>query len=299
MRFNICKLYPEHNVEIEGVSYIGNPKEYTAMYVSKKVGYLVENLRNCGNCLIFAENGIEVASDLKKNNCFIFSSNPQLEYAKFANALAGEKQKQEAQKKYILTKEGYYIGENVEIGINAYIEPECLIGHGVIIGDNARILSGCIVKNAIIGDCFVCNERAVVGAPSFTMTEDEEGNKYRIPTLGSVYIGDHVEVGTSNTICAGACGNTILEDYVKLDGLVHIGHEAHLGKNTELTAGTIIAGFAVLGENTYGGINSSIKNRISIGSNSIVGMGAAVIKDVPENVTVAGNPARILHSDLP
>ena len=63
-------------------------------------------------------------------------------------------------------------------------------------------------------------------------------------------------------------------------------------KNTEITAGGIVAGFVEIGSHAYLGINSSIKNRISLGENCIVGMGANVTKPVEANITVAGNPAR-------
>jgi UDP-3-O-[3-hydroxymyristoyl] glucosamine N-acyltransferase len=103
-----------------------------------------------------------------------------------------------------------------------------------------------------------------------------------------------VEVGACNDVAIGACGDTVLEDYVKLDGLVHVGHDAHLRKNTEVTAGAIIAGFVEMEEHSYLGVNSSIKNRIRLGANCIVGMGANVTKSVDENVTVVGNPAKPL-----
>ena len=104
-----------------------------------------------------------------------------------------------------------------------------------------------------------------------------------------------MEIGACNDVAIGACGDTILEDFVKLDGLVHIGHEAHLCKNTEITAGAIVAGFVEMKEHSYLGINSSIRNRIKLGENCIIGMGAVVTKDVVEGSTVAGNPARLFQ----
>lgn len=297
MQFNICQLYPGYDIDIIGTSYIGSPKDNTAMYVSKKVEYLVENLIKCKNCLIFAEEGINITSDFGRNHCFVFTKTPQLEYARFADMFVKEKYRQDEGRKYTTTEEGYLLGENVIIGANAYIEPGCIIGHDVILGANARILSGSIIKNAVIGEDFLCNEKAVIGSSSFTMTEDEVGNKFRIPTLGGVCIGNHVEIGAFDNICAGASGNTIIEDYVKLDALIHVGHEAHLCKNTELTAGTIVGGFAIMGEGSYSGINSCIRNRISIGNHSISGMGSTVISSVQKNVVVAGNPTKVLRAN--
>ena len=72
-----------------------------------------------------------------------------------------------------------------------------------------------------------------------------------------------MEIGAYDNISAGCCGDTIIEDYAKLDVLIHIGHEAHIHKNVELIAGTIVGGFADIGDNAYVGMNSSIRNRIS------------------------------------
>lgn len=297
MEYFVNKLDSNYNFTVSGVSYIGNPKMNTAMYVSKKVAHLVKKLETLQNCLVFAEEGIEVTDELNKKNCFVFCQNPQLSYARFVNNFAEEKRNIDSKRKYKLTDAGYYLGENVQIGCNSYIEPGCLIGHDVVIGSNATILAGSIIKNAVIGDDFFCNEKAVIGSSSFTMYEDENGNKCRMATLGKVMIGNHVEIGAYDNISAGGCGDTVIEDYVKIDVLIHIGHEAHLHKNAELIAGTIVGGFADIGENAYIGINSSIRNRISIGSHSIIGMGSNVTRSVEAKETVVGNPARVYIKD--
>lgn len=292
VKYSVNVLDENYDFIVYGVSYIGSPKEHTAMYVSKKVAHLVENLRHLHNCLVFAGTGIEVPDELMRANCFVFSDNPQLAYARFVNGFAEEKHKENIKRKYKLTDGGYYLGENVKIGSNPYIEPGCVIGHDVVIGKDSKIYSGSVIKNAVIGDDFFCNENAVIGSSSFTMYEDEDGNKCRIAALGKVIIGNHVEIGACNNVAVGGCGDTVIEDYVKLDGLIHIGHEAHLQKNAQLTAGIIVAGFADIGENAYIGINSSVRNRISIGSNSIIGMGSNVTRNVEAGKTVVGNPAK-------
>lgn len=292
MNCNITISNQKYDLEITGASYAGAPRDNTMMYISKKVGYLVENINGKKGCLIFAENGIQVRDSLKTDNFFVFSDNPQLAYAEFAAKFASEQRKQENEWGYTLNDKGYFVGHNVTIGKNAYIEPGVVIGHNVIIGDNATVLAGAVIKHAIIGNGFLCNENAVIGDFSFTMAEDAEGNKIRIPALGRVIIKNNVEIGACNDIAIGACGDTILGDNVKLDGLVHIGHEVYLGRNTEITAGAIVAGFVEMGEHSYLGVNSSIKNRIRLGENCIVGMGSNVTKAVAPGITVVGNPAK-------
>lgn len=292
MRYDVSHIYPDVHFEVTGASYAGEPKDHTIMYITGKAGYLVENLRGHKNCLCFVQNGMEIAEDIRTENTFVFSENPAYEYALFAGKIAKEKRKWEREAGYTLTDGGYYIGKNVTIGKNAEIEPNVLIGHDVVIGDHAWIMSGSVIKHAVIGNDFICNEHAVIGGQSFTMAEDENGNKFRIPSLGQVVIGNHVEVGMGDNIARGSGGNTIMEDYTKLDALVYVGHEAHLHKNAVITSGVMVGGFAEIHENGYIGINASVRNRIDIGSHTTIGMGAVVTKSIEDGITVVGNPAR-------
>lgn len=281
--------------EIVGASYIGNPKSNTVMYVTKKVEGLLNAVGGgvC-ECLIFAESNIEVSKKIDDNNYVVLVDNPQLHYTRYVNAFAEKKKGYDKKRRYTLTKEGYYLGENVTIGKNAYIEPNCLIGHDVVIGDDVVILSGAVIKNSIIGDSVYINEYAIVGANGFTMVDDEEGNKLRIPTIGKVIVGNYVEIGAHDNISCGSAGDTVLEDYVKLDALVHIGHDVHLYKNAEITAGCVVGGFAQIKENTFCGINSTVRNRVIVGKDCLVGMGTVVNRSAEDNKTVVGNPMREL-----
>jgi UDP-3-O-[3-hydroxymyristoyl] glucosamine N-acyltransferase LpxD len=278
--------------KIVSASYAGKPISNTAMYISKKVERLLTNLYEVENCLVFCEESIDIPSELSCKHNFIKTPNPQLEYAKFVKELALELEEKRKIRKYTLNPNGYYVGENVRIGSNALIEPFCFIDHDVVIGDNARIFSGAKIRNAIIGDNFIANENSTIGTYGFTMANDENGNKVRIPTLGKVIIGDNVEIGMLANISVGSAGNTTIGDFVKVDAFVHIAHDVTLENNVEIPAGAIIGGFDTLKQNVFIGINSTLRNRITIGENSIVGMGSVVTKNVPDNTTVLGNPAR-------
>ncbi len=292
MDYNVNQINPRYDFIVSGASYKGNPKCNTAMFITKKVERLLGNLSGVQECLVFAEDGIIVPSALEVNNCFVMTQSPQLDYARFANELAQIRTDRDKALRYQLTEQGYYLSETAQVGENAYIEPGRIIGHDVILGKNATILAGTVIKNAVSGDNFLANEKAVIGAKGFTMAEDESGNKMRIATLGKVLIGNRVEVGALDNISCGSGGDTVLEDNVKVDALVHIGHDVHLGKDTEITAGSIIGGFVETGLHAYIGINACIRNRIQLGEGCVVGMGSTVTKTVEAGVTVAGNPAR-------
>lgn len=283
------------HLEIKSASYIGKPISNTVMYITKKVEYLLEHLNNVEKCLIFCEDTISIPNELEKKHTFIRTNNPQLEYSNYVTKLANKLEQKNKKRKYTLTKDGFYIGENVTIGSNSIIEPLCFIDHDVVIGENARILSGAKIRNAIIGDNFIANENSLVGSCGFTMADDVNGNKIRIPTLGKVLIGHNVEVGMLANISVGSAGNTIIRDFVKIDAFVYIGHDVTLHNNVEISAGVIIGGFVTIEPNVFLGINSTLRNRITIGENSIIGMGSVVTKDIPANTTVIGNPAKPLE----
>lgn len=291
MSISVKDIAPEYNFEISGVSYIGNPKPNTVMYVGRKISDMLINLSSEKDILCFTDEDVDVPGEALEGNAVIRVKNPQLEYSKIALDLEEERSKAESEIGFELLN-GSQISKNAKIGANAYIEPGCFIGHGVVLGNNAVILTGTVIKYALIGDGFLCNEGARIGINAFTMADNEDGNKVRIPSLGKVIIGDEVEIGANNTVSRGSVSDTIFKDHVKTDAMVHIGHDAVLEKNVEIAAGTIIGGFAIIGKNTFMGLNSTAKNRISIGENCFVGMGGAVMKSFPENVTIAGNPAK-------
>ncbi len=205
---------------------------------------------------------------------------------------AEERFAEEKKLKFNMMPGGFYVCERVAVPDDAYIEPGCVIGPDVNFGKNARIFAGSVIRRTTAGDNFLCNEYAVVGANGFTMAEDEFGNKFRIPTLGRVIIGDDVEIGAHDNISCGSGGDTIIEDNTKIDALVHLGHDVHLHKNVQITAGGIIGGFDDLGDHAYVVINAVLRNRITIGDNAVIGMGSTVTKSVEDNSIVAGNPAK-------
>lgn len=292
MKMNTNQFSVNLSFDIIGASYIGAPRSNTAMFVTKKVGHLVSALADVKQCLVFAEEGLEVPESILNNHCFVFSPNPQGAYAKFTKEFYDEEERANEAAGYTLSSNGAFINNSARIGKNAIIEPGVVIGPNVVIGDDARIYSGAVIKNTIIGDRVIVNEKAVIGANGFTMANDENGDKIRIYSLGKVVIGNDVEIGAHDNVSRGSGGNTVIEDSVKIDALVHLGHDVHLHKNVEITAGAIVGGFVEAFDGVYIGINAVIRNRVSLGARCFIGMGATVTKSVPEDIVVVGNPAK-------
>ena len=182
-------------------------------------------------------------------------------------------------------------GVNVSIGQNVIIEDDVAIGDGSIIGHNVVICSGTnIGKNCII------NSGASIGGQGFGFNLDKHGQHNRQIFIGGVILEDEVEVGHNCTVAAGSIDPTILRSGVKLDNLVHVAHDCILGEKTLVAAGAAFSGYVVTGKSVRFAPNSTVRQRVTIGDNALVGMGASVLRDVKSDSIVFGNPGKLLKS---
>lgn len=221
----------------------------------------------------------------KAEKTLIIVPNPKVALAKVGNTYFVEEVRHSIHPTAVIHPDAI-IGNNVNIG------PHATIGK-VVIGDNSFIsASVTLYDNVKVGkDCFI-KEGAVIGGAGFGYEIDENGNRFRFPQIGGVIIGDHVEIGANTCIDRGALSDTIIDDYAKIDNLCHIAHNVRLGKNNMITACSEISGSCVLGDNVWTGPNTSVRDGRKIDSNTMIGIGAVVVKDVPANDVWAGNPAK-------
>lgn len=181
--------------------------------------------------------------------------------------------------------EGSEVSPSAVLGQGVVIGPRCRIGHHVVIADGVRIGADCVIKS-----------NTVIGEAGFGFERDESGIPVRILHLGSVVIGDRVEIGSLNTVCRATLGATVVEDDVKTDDHVHIAHNCRVRRGALLTACAELSGGVDVGEFAWIGPNSSVIQKVTLGAHAFVGIGSNVTKSVPEASTVAGNPAKLLRS---
>jgi UDP-3-O-[3-hydroxymyristoyl] glucosamine N-acyltransferase len=181
------------------------------------------------------------------------------------------------------------IGKRVFIGHNAVVGPDVSIGDNTSIGNNVviagkvKIGKGCTVKS-----------NAVIGEPGFGFEVEADGTPFHFPHTGSIEIGDGVWIGAGSTVERAHITKTVIGNNVKIDDLVQVGHNCVLGENSMITSGTVLCGAAVIGKNAWIAPNTSVKEKVKIGVGAFVGLGSVVIRDVPANTVVVGNPAAIL-----
>lgn len=217
-------------------------------------------------------------------------NNPKLAIAKAGNEFFVEKITPEIHPSAIIHPDAQ-IGKNVYIGPNTVIE-NCTIGDDTIIDANVHIYSP-----VIIGKHCVVKSGAVLGGMGFGFEKDENGNLFRFPQIGNLFIGDYVEIGANTCIDRGALSDTVIGDYCKINNLCHIAHNNKIGKNVVITAQVNISGSSVIENEVWIAPNASIRGWLTIGEGATIGMGAVVTKDVPAGETWVGNPARKLEKN--
>ncbi|MCV9879157.1 UDP-3-O-(3-hydroxymyristoyl)glucosamine N-acyltransferase [Brenneria izbisi] len=195
------------------------------------------------------------------------------------------------------------LGRQVAIGANAVIESGAQLGDGVIIGPgcfigkNARIGAGTrlwanvtVYHNVELGEQCLIQSGAVIGADGFGYANDR-GNWIKIPQLGTVRIGDRVEIGASTTIDRGALDDTIIGNGVIIDNQCQIAHNVVIGDNTAVAGGVIMAGSLKIGRYCMIGGASVINGHMEICDKvTVTGMGMVMRPITEPGVYSSGIP---------
>jgi len=178
---------------------------------------------------------------------------------------------------------GVSIGAYVRLGKYVSIGDECIIGSGVALEGKVGLGNRCVIK-----------ANSVIGGQGFGFEYDEEERPIHFPHLGRIVIEDDVWIGACSTVEIGTLGATRICQGCKIDDLVQVGHNVTVGRNTLIMANTIICGGAVVGEKCWIAPNSVVKEKVRIGNRVTVGLGSVVLKDVEDDLIVAGVPAKPL-----
>jgi UDP-3-O-[3-hydroxymyristoyl] glucosamine N-acyltransferase len=181
---------------------------------------------------------------------------------------------------------------NVEIGEGTIVEPFCVVGPDVRIGAGTILRSGAkVFPHVTIGDECLIGANSVIGHQGYGFVKDDQGNKTRMPHLGGVVIGSHVEIGALTTVPGGTIAPTIIEDHAKIDDHVHVGHNVRVARGASVTAAVIIGGHSVIGEEAWVGVNSSIREGLRVGTRALVGMDVSLQQELAdEHVARAPRP---------
>ena len=191
---------------------------------------------------------------------------------------------------------GASIGANCVVGEHVHIDAGVKLFPGVVIGDRASIGENTILHPNVviyhdvsIGKRGIIHSGTVIGSDGFGFAPSPEGWK-KIHQLGSVVIGNDVEIGSNTSIDRGALLDTIIGDNVIIDNLVHIAHNVKIGKGTALAGCVGIAGSATIGEGCTVAGAVAINGHISIADKSHFHGGTIVTKGNSEPGAFASAP---------
>jgi UDP-3-O-[3-hydroxymyristoyl] glucosamine N-acyltransferase len=186
------------------------------------------------------------------------------------------------------------IGEDVHIGAGTHIGAHCVLGAGSWIGENCRIHPRVtLYRNVRIGHRVEIHAGTVIGADGFGYAFGE-GRYLKFPQAGIVEIADDVEIGANSTIDRGSLDDTRIAEGVKLDNLVHVGHNVQIGAHTVIAAQTGISGSSTLGHHVVCGGQVGIADHCTLEDSSVAGAQAGIPtgKTIRSGQTVWGTPAR-------
>jgi UDP-3-O-[3-hydroxymyristoyl] glucosamine N-acyltransferase len=203
-----------------------------------------------------------------------------------------------------------HIGQDARIGPRARIASHVCIGAQAVIGADALILNGAhIGARVMAGDRLIVHAGATIGNDGFSFVTPEKSGVeqikeklgqrddihaqswQRIHSIGSVQIGDDVEIGANAAIDRGTIRNTIIGRGTKIDNLVHIGHNCEIGEDSMLCGQVGLAGSARIGDRVILGGQVGVKDNIFVGNDVIAGGATKILSNVPAGRVILGYPA--------
>ncbi|MEJ8809822.1 UDP-3-O-(3-hydroxymyristoyl)glucosamine N-acyltransferase [Variovorax ureilyticus] len=254
---SIERLAPLATAQRDAISFLSNPK-YRKELAASKAG-----------CVIVAPSMRESAAE---RGAFIVASDPYLYFARLTQLW----RKTHARPDTALIHPSAVIDPDATIDPTARIGALCVVERGARIGADTVLKSRVTVsEDCIIGDRCLLHPGVVIGADGFGLAP-HEGAWVKIEQLGAVRIGNDVEIGANTCIDRGALEDTVIEDGVKLDNLIQIGHNVRIGKHTAMAGCAAVAGSATIGAHcTIGGRagvlgHLTIADHVHISSTSLV-----------------------------
>lgn len=240
----------------------------------------------------------------------IVTENPRLAFSKVLELFAPTPRAYPGVHPTAVVGKGVRMAEGVSVGAYAVIEddvtleegciihPLAYVGHEAVIGAESRLLPHVFVgERVVIGRRTVIHAGAMVGCDGFGFLPTPQGH-HKIPQVGTVIIGDDVEIGACATVDRATVGATRIGNGTKIDDHVHVAHNCVIGDNCLLCGQVGIAGSTTVGSNVVMGGQVGVNDHVRIGDNIIIGAQAGVFGNLDEPGIYSGYPARPHQSQL-
>jgi UDP-3-O-[3-hydroxymyristoyl] glucosamine N-acyltransferase len=195
------------------------------------------------------------------------------------------------------------VGRDVHLGPYCVVEPgatigdrcvlvaNCYVGHGASLGEDSKLYPQVSLREYVqVGRRAIIHNGVVIGSDGFGYVQEDAVRK-KIPQIGTVAIGDDVEIGANTTIDRARFGQTRIGNGVKIDNLVQIAHNVVIGDNSVLVAQVGLSGSTAVGSRTILAGQTGVAGHLVIGDDVIAGAQSGITKDIPSGTFVIGAPA--------
>ena len=184
------------------------------------------------------------------------------------------------------------VGDKASIGARTIVLSGVYIGAGVHLGDDVVIWPNVVIREgSLLGSRVTIHPGAVIGADGFGFARRNE-RFIKLRHVGIVVIEDDVEIGANATIDRANFGRTLIRRGVRIDNLVHIGHNVEIGEDTAMAAQCGVSGSTTIGKRVMMGGQVGMVDHLKVGDDAIFIAQSGVIGDVPAGAKVSGYPAR-------
>lgn len=162
------------------------------------------------------------------------------------------------------------VGAGARIGARAFLGPHSIVGERAAVGADCRLVARVTLCDGVtLGERCILHPGVVLGADGFGLAPDR-GTWVKVPQLGTVRVGSDVEIGANTTIDRGALEDTVIEDGVKLDNQIQIGHNVRIGAHTAMAACVGVSGSVTIGRRCMIGGAVGIAGHLTIGDDTVV-----------------------------
>jgi UDP-3-O-[3-hydroxymyristoyl] glucosamine N-acyltransferase len=278
------RLHGDAATQISGLAAIKQASKSEISFVSN-IKYEQDLIASQAACVIVSPHLEEVA---RKRGSYIVAEQP---YVYFALLTQFWKQKN-SPKGVGSVHPSAIVDATAIIDATAVVGPLCVVEAGARIGANTVLKSRVTVgENCVVGQNCILHAGVVIGADGFGFAPQKSSQGVtwvKIEQLGAVKIGNDVEIGANTCVDRGALHDTVIEDGVKLDNLIQIGHNVRIGQHTVIAAATAVAGSTEIGAHCMIGGCVSIAGHLSIAPHTEISGASVVTHSIRKAGTYTG-----------
>lgn len=249
----------------DSLTFLANPR-YRSFLAQTRAGAVVLHPKFAADCPVAA----------------LLHANPYAAYARMAALLLPTRETVAGVHATAVVDSNARISASASIGPHAVVEADAVVGERVAIGpgcvvmrnssigaDTRLVAKVTLCEGVTLGERCILHPGVVIGADGFGLAPDQ-GEWVKVPQVGSVRIGNDVEIGANTTVDRGAIEDTVLEDGVKLDNLVQVAHNVKIGAHTAIAGQTGIAGSTTIGKRCMIGGQVGISGHLTICDDVVV-----------------------------